>query len=141
MIISLALRKAQVVLTLSILSVRTIVNHFIDGGSAANLCTIDLSKAFDKVNHHVLFIKLMKRKLLDLLVHWLENCFSRVKWDGILSHVFKLDFGVRQGSVSPPFLFAIYLDDLIDFPRIVIIPTVLYCTPMTLCCWLVQFVN
>ena len=56
----------------AIYSVRNSVNRFIDGGSTANLCTIDLSKAFDKVNLHALFIKLMKRripiKLLDLLV-------------------------------------------------------------------------
>ena len=56
-------------------------------------------------------------KLLDLLVYWLENCFSCVKWDGILSHVFKLEFGVRQGSVLCPFLFAIYHNDLVDYRR------------------------
>ena len=80
-----------------------------------------LTIAFDKVNHHALVIKLMKRhvpiKLLNLLVYWLENCFSCVKWDGILSHAFKFEFGVRQGSVLSPFLFDIYLDDLIDFRR------------------------
>jgi len=27
----------------------------------ANICTIDLSKAFDKVNHHALYIKLINR--------------------------------------------------------------------------------
>ena len=56
-------------------------------------------------------------KLLDLLVYWSQNCFSSVKWDGILFHKFKLNFGVRQGSELSPFLFAIYLDDLIDFRR------------------------
>jgi len=56
-------------------------------------------------------------KLLDLQVYWLQNCFLCVKWDGILSNVFKLDFGVRQGFVLSPFLFAIYLDDLVDYRR------------------------
>ena len=35
--------------------------------NTANLCTIDLSKAFDKVNHYALFIKLMKRHIPDQL--------------------------------------------------------------------------
>ena len=56
-------------------------------------------------------------KLLDLLVYWLENSFSCIKWDGCLSHVFKLEFGVRQGSVLSPFLFAIYLNELVDYRR------------------------
>ena len=32
-------------------------------GGHSQLCAIDLSKAFDKVNHHALFIKLMRRNL------------------------------------------------------------------------------
>ena len=63
----------------------------------------------------------MKRRipieLIDLLVYWLSNCFSCVRWDGVLSQVFKLEFGVRQGSVLSPFLFAVYIDDLIDYRR------------------------
>jgi len=38
---------------------------------SANLRAIDLSKEFDKINHHALYTKLMKRhvsnKLLDIL--------------------------------------------------------------------------
>ena len=99
-------------------TVRNITHRFIDDGSTVNLCALDLFKAFDKVNHSALFIKLMKRRLptqlLDLLTYWLGNCFSCVKWDGILSKIFKLNFGVRQGAVLSPFLFANNLDDLID---------------------------
>ena len=85
--------------------VRNFVDRFIDidGGSTANLCTKDLSEAYKEVNCHELFTRLLKRRvpitLLDLLVYWLANCYSRVKWDDIFSHVFELDFGVRQGYV------------------------------------------
>ena len=39
-------------------TVRCIVDRFVKCGSTVNLCALDLSKAFDKMNHHALFIKL-----------------------------------------------------------------------------------
>ena len=60
----------------------------------------------------------MKRKLpvalLDLLENWLKNSFSSIKWGHIhvFSYTFAIRFGVRQGSILFPFLFAIYLDDI-----------------------------
>ena len=68
----------------AIRTVRNIVDSYIRGGSTANLCAIDLSKAFDKVNHHALFLKLMRRhipnELLNILDTWLSGCYSCVKW-------------------------------------------------------------
>ena len=56
----------------------------------------------------------MKRHLpleiLELLENWLSNNFSCVKWHGIFSQFFRVSFGVRQGSVLSPSLFAIYID-------------------------------
>jgi hypothetical protein len=105
----------------AIFTVRKIVDRIISGGSTANLCAVDLSKAFDKVNHNALFIKLMKRnlptKLLDILVYWFSKCWSCVKWVTTFSSFYKLEFGVRQGSVLSPTLFAIYLDELANYRR------------------------
>jgi len=48
----------------AIYTVRRVVDRFIKGGNTVNLCSIDLSKAFDKVNHKALLIKLMKSETL-----------------------------------------------------------------------------
>jgi len=83
-------------------------------GYTANLCAIDLTKAFDKVNHFALYIKLMKRyvpvQILGMIENLFSGCCTCVKWGNSGSTEFQIEFGVRQGSVLSPFLFAI--DDL-----------------------------
>jgi hypothetical protein len=102
----------------AIYTVRTIVDDYIDGACTANLCALDLSKAFDKVNHKALFIKLMNRNLplvvLSLLINWLPICSTCVKWDNFLSDLFALAVGIRQGSVLAPLLFSVYVNDIIS---------------------------
>ena len=101
----------------AIFTVRNLVEHFIKGGSTVNICALDLKKAFDKTNHQALFLKLMNRnlplELLCVLENWFSKCWTYVKWGSSYSSFLKIDFGVRQGSVLSPYLFAVYIDDLV----------------------------
>jgi len=98
-------------------SVRNVIEHFIAGGSTVNICTIDLSKAFDRTNHFAMYIRMMERKipieLLSIFEQWFQMSATCVKWHGQTSHFFKLRAGVRQGGVLSPFLFAIFMDNVI----------------------------
>jgi len=75
--------KKNVGCSFAIRTVRSIVDNYAIGGCTANLCAIDLSKAFDKVNHNALFIKLMNRRmpveLLNILNFWFSACYMSVK--------------------------------------------------------------
>jgi len=76
-----------------------------------------MSKAFDKVTHNGLYLKLMKRNILQrflmVLINWYSKCYAAVRWNGIFSRVFDISCGVRQGGVLSPILFAVYVDDII----------------------------
>jgi len=102
----------------AIYTVRKTVERFVNGGSTVNLCALDLTKAFDKVNHHALYIKLMQRRIPDTLLcifeNWFLNCWTCIKWNNVTSDFIQIKFGVRQGSVLSPQLFAVYLNDIVS---------------------------
>jgi hypothetical protein len=101
----------------AIYSVRQSIDHFTSSGTTVSLCALDLSKAFDKINHFCLFNKLMDRVvptvLLNVMEHWFQIYVTCVRFGSAVSSFVSLDSGVRQGGVLSPLLFAIYVDDVI----------------------------
>ena len=101
----------------AIYSLKTCVDYFTNRGSRVFSAFLDCSKGFDRVNHHGLFLKLMKRRvplcILDLIIYWYSNLVSVVKWNDSYSESFSVPSGVRQGGVLSPYFFTIYVDDLI----------------------------
>ena len=77
---------------------------------------LDLSKAFDTLNHDILLTKLryygIKGTSLSWFTSYLENRYQYVECNGTSSSLKEIETGVPQGSILGPLLFIIYMNDI-----------------------------
>jgi len=102
----------------AVFAVQQTVNYFVCRGSTAFLSALGASKVFDKLSQAKLFNKLVARNapscLIDILIDWYSKLYLCVRWNSTLSEYFVVKLGVRQGGILSPFLFNVYVDDLLD---------------------------
>jgi hypothetical protein len=102
----------------AIYAVRKTVDYFVKNESTVNICALDISKAFDKINQHCLLLQLSERRLpvefLLLFELWFTNIFIKVKWCDSVSRFYRLKSGIRQGGILSPIFFAIYVDKIVS---------------------------
>ena len=90
----------------------------LDDGKQVDMIYMDMSKAFDKVNHGCLLQKLHEFGLGGSVLQWFSSYlmgrYQRVKVLGETSDPLPVSSGVPQGSILGPMLFLIYVTNLSD---------------------------
>ena len=97
------------------------ISHFLRNGSEVFTCLMDMSKAFDTVQHSILFKKLLDQGMPIVIVRFLfvtyRNQQANVKWNNEFSQYFNIKNGVKQGAVLSAVLYCVYTNGLFEALR------------------------
>ena len=93
------------------------ISYYLREGSNPLLVALDMTMAFDKCRFDILFKK-AAAKLLGVVVRCMIYLYERqhawVRWGDTASSTFGVTNSTRQGAVSSPALFSLYVQELLD---------------------------
>ena len=102
---------------MAILEMYNRISKSIDDHKVSAGVFIDLSKAFDTINHERLFDKLEHYGFRGLSLQWLKDYLSNRKqyvfFNNHSSSIQNITCGVPQGSILGPLLFLLYVNDIV----------------------------
>ena len=89
----------------------------IDNGAYVSALFMELSKAFDTINHNLILVKLkvygFLANNLNLMHNYLKNRKQKVQISNSSSLERDVIAEVRQGSIDVPLLFNLFINDVI----------------------------
>ena len=92
------------------------VTRLLETNSHVQCISVDFTKAFDTINHPILFSKLQKLNLPPFIFSWIINFLTgrtqAVSVNGNTSEFLTINQSIIQGSSIGPTLFIIYASDL-----------------------------
>ncbi|RVE40147.1 hypothetical protein evm_015203, partial [Chilo suppressalis] len=103
----------------AILCLKQVVQYYKTRRTPIYACFLDLSRAFDLVSYNTLWDKLrcnttLPNEITGLFGYWYNHQKNQVRWADSLSDAYRLECGVRQGGLTSPSLFNLYINGLIE---------------------------
>ena len=79
---------------------------------------LDMSKAFERVNHSLLLDKLKNKGIPEFIINIYKSIFRdseiQVCYNNCMSNSWNIARGIRQGGVTSALLFNIYIDEILS---------------------------
>lgn len=101
----------------AVLCLKKTVSYYTGNNTPVFACFLDMSKAFDMVSYDKLWSKLcdanVPSEVICIFKYWYSHQVNCVRWANVLSDEYIMECGVRQGGLTSPTLFNVYINDLI----------------------------